>query len=142
MNILANITQLTYSNMALCNNTKSQLACSEKISPFLLLDMAAGADQVVCLRVCAPLQVSLSPLRYSVKVCWPRLSAQHYAVSETQAFSTLLLSLICDGSAHLTLPPWGTFCQYLSGLGQRYEWCVCTCECASGCGPGYQRVAL
>lgn len=75
--------------MALCNDTKSQFACREKISPFLSLDMAAGADQVVWLRFRVPLQVSLSPLCYLVNVCWPRLCAQHCAVSETQAFSTL-----------------------------------------------------
>lgn len=71
MNIPASVIELTYSNMALCDNTKSQFACRDKISPFLLLEMVTGEDQVVLLGFHALLQVNGTPLHYTLNVCWP-----------------------------------------------------------------------
>jgi len=121
--------------MALCHDTKSQFACRDKISPFLFLDMATG-DQIVLLRFRALLQVNFTPLHYSVNVHWPYLRAQHSAASETQAFSTLLLT---DPATDLPTSPFLSLVPSVSVEGMSG---VCAYECTSVQLPGYQWVAL
>lgn len=62
--------------MASCNTTKSQAACMNKISPFLLLAIAIGDYQVVLLRSMLFL-MSISPSLLLSDTHWPYLSAQH-----------------------------------------------------------------
>lgn len=71
INTVANITWLIHTIMALCNDTKSPFAYKDKISPFLLLDMANGENQIVLLRSHALLHVNFTPLSYSGNLHWP-----------------------------------------------------------------------
>lgn len=60
--------------MALCNNTKSQSACMDKMSPFLLLDTAA-ADQAVLRKSTRFFMAISPPLHDSVNTHGPKCPA-------------------------------------------------------------------
>lgn len=129
INTLVNITKLTYANLALCNNTKSQSTCMDKMSPFLLLDTAAE-DQVVLLKSTRFFMALAPPLHDSVNIHRPWVPST-FLVSETQAVPATLFHP--GPHSPLSLVP-----SLSLACGKDFHWCVCTYECTSEQVPGYQ----
>lgn len=85
------MTQRTYSNMTL--HTKSQFTCADKISPFLLIDMATE-DKTVLLRSQHLLLVNLTPSLAPGKYALVLSLCLALLCSEVRSFPSLLPSLV------------------------------------------------